>query len=694
LPDTEKRVQIVYISDRPSMLRETLAYVAAFMPFINDRLVVCPSRLKGEFQRVGGVVTIAEEDVLGSQASGRDLWPDHAARNYFLRTRLAWLADVAEEFIMADDDYRPLKRIEPTYYKSDAKHQPYFFYTAERWLSVIHRRRPTSFDVGIANTAEQLRAHDLGTLLFSSHMPQIIFRDVFRESAEFFAEAAVRAGSLTEWETYFNFALARSPERFHPPKPFAVLGWPDRPHWPWWVRPPEFNFENFYEGAYGDGGLFAGLPTGYDPQSHAGVTAEKIRRYLAFFAAEQVRRDKRRNRRETFRRITRLRPSSRLFDRLTAWPARPLRGQPAPSGGPWRIAGLFQYPTGLGNAAAALHRTLMAAAPSQLIERIDLSDAFSAGNRSAEPLDGSLLAGARTLIVGVNPIEGAQWLRRMRPSSRRRMRIVGYWWWEFPSFPETWRPYLRHFDEIWVSSRFIHDAWCGRVDVPVRWVPLDLREPEVEGADVIESVGRRRPLLKLLSVINLGSTLSRKNPAGAMVVFRELRRALGDEVSFTLKVGGMESYPERYAELLNLGLDEPGLTVRVSPLSDANFNRLVDDHDMYISMHRAEGLGLILAKAMARRKTVVATRWSGNLDFMRDDCSLLVDFMSTTIQDENRNSSAALTCAEPHYADAVRRVLEAVMENRLTELGRRAHNAIEAVSEAAVAHNRRQIFGM
>ncbi len=38
--------------------------------------------------------------------------------------------------------------------------------------------------------------------------------------------------------------------------------------------------------------------------------------------------------------------------------------------------------------------------------------------------------------------------------------------------------------------------------------------------------------------------------------------------------------------------------------------------DVVLSIHRSEGLGLVPAQAMVEGKPVVATAWSGNMDFM------------------------------------------------------------------------------
>ena len=38
--------------------------------------------------------------------------------------------------------------------------------------------------------------------------------------------------------------------------------------------------------------------------------------------------------------------------------------------------------------------------------------------------------------------------------------------------------------------------------------------------------------------------------------------------------------------------------------------------DAYVSLHRSEGTGLTITDAMALGKPVIATSWSGNMDFM------------------------------------------------------------------------------
>lgn len=48
--------------------------------------------------------------------------------------------------------------------------------------------------------------------------------------------------------------------------------------------------------------------------------------------------------------------------------------------------------------------------------------------------------------------------------------------------------------------------------------------------------------------------------------------------------------------------------------------------DVYVSLHRSEGLGLNLLQAMTLGRPVIATGWSGNMDFMTPEDSCLVGY--------------------------------------------------------------------
>ena len=88
---------------------------------------------------------------------------------------------------------------------------------------------------------------------------------------------------------------------------------------------------------------------------------------------------------------------------------------------------------------------------------------------------------------------------------------------------------------------------------------------------------------------------------------------------------------------------------------------LMDACDAYVSLHRSEGLGLTMAEAMLMGKPVIATNFSGNVDFMDDSNSLLVRHELVKLGKPIPPYDADLEWAEPsveHAAQLMRRVYE------------------------------------
>src|SRR5262249_493808 len=83
---------------------------------------------------------------------------------------------------------------------------------------------------------------------------------------------------------------------------------------------------------------------------------------------------------------------------------------------------------------------------------------------------------------------------------------------------------------------------------------------------------------------------------------------------------------------------------------------LMNACDAYVSLHRAEGLGLTLAEAMALVKPVIATGYSGNLDFMTVSNSLLIEHRLVEVYDPTRVYPRGFRWAEPSVECAAARM--------------------------------------
>ena len=185
-------------------------------------------------------------------------------------------------------------------------------------------------------------------------------------------------------------------------------------------------------------------------------------------------------------------------------------------------------------------------------------------------------------------------------------------------------------------------------------------------------------------MFDISSVMERKNPLG---LFRAFRRAFPKgEAQLVVKATRGESFPEDTATLRKAAEKaEVTLIERLLPRDEVM--GLMAACDCYVSLHRSEGVGLTMAEAMLMGKPVVATGYSGNLDFMNDDVSLLVDHRMVPLGRDIGPYPAEASWAEPseeHAAELMRRVFEA--RDEATRMGERAReHAMSVLSLDAAA---------
>ena len=121
-------------------------------------------------------------------------------------------------------------------------------------------------------------------------------------------------------------------------------------------------------------------------------------------------------------------------------------------------------------------------------------------------------------------------------------------------------------------------------------------------------------------------------------------------------------------------------------LTRADQMALLREADAVVSLHRSEGLGLHLAEAMALGTPVIATRYSGNLDFMNDGNSFLIDFTLVPIQHGEGVYPATARWADPDL-DQAAEVMRSMVADRGSSAARAAaalRTAIELAGDAPV----------
>ncbi len=247
---------------------------------------------------------------------------------------------------------------------------------------------------------------------------------------------------------------------------------------------------------------------------------------------------------------------------------------------------------------------------------------------------------------------------------------IGFWAWEVSAFPSSWAPSFAHLDEVWVGSGHVREAVAATATVPVIRIPQPVSLPD-DAADAEPPSGLPDGF-RFLFAFDYLSVFERKNPLATVQAFT---RAFSPGSGSCLIVKTLNHTVDAPAHqrLLAAASAHPDVHVIDQRLSPSQRNGLLGAADCYVSLHRAEGFGYTLAESMWLRKPVIATGYSGNLDFMTPDNSYLVDHRLVPIGAGNDPYPADGMWAEPDV-DHASRLMREVFEHP-DEAGRRAERA-------------------
>ena len=361
------------------------------------------------------------------------------------------------------------------------------------------------------------------------------------------------------------------------------------------------------------------------------------------------------------------------------------------------VIGYVKAESGVGESARATLRALARTqVPHSIVD-------FRVGNvsRMAEAVDEGLATGRQHAIslfhINADQLPVARTFLGEEPFTGTYR--IGYWAWELERFPEQWHDAYAHVDEVWVPSSFCQRAIAAASPVPVIVVPHSVEIPPHAAPDRAR-FGLRAEAVVFLAMADMMSMAGRKNPFGALEAFAAAFADSRADVQLVVKISNAERDREAFARLQALAAACPGIRLLAETMDRPVLNALIDSVDCFISLHRAEGFGLVIAEAMARAKVVVATGWSGNMDFMTAHNSLPVDYRLATLEADTGPYRRGERWAEPSLDDAVAKLRlvagDAALRKRLGARARQdcAGQLGPEVVGAVVEARLRRILGM
>lgn len=248
------------------------------------------------------------------------------------------------------------------------------------------------------------------------------------------------------------------------------------------------------------------------------------------------------------------------------------------------------------------------------------------------------------MLIHTNPDQLNRVCSLIPKSQWTNRYIIGEWVWEQEKLPDWWLPYIELFDEIWTPSEFAANAIRRVTEKTVRILPHAV-EPQFDESWGRSAFGLPDGLFLCLITFDYHSVLARKNPEGAINAFCKAFCNCRTQVGLVLKT--RNTPPEILRELRTRLNGWPNVYFLTEDYSKNQVNSLIRAVDVYISLHRAEGFGLVLAEAMYLGTPVVATNWSGNTEFMNSEVACMVDAAPQILQKDELPFLKGSRWAEP-----------------------------------------------
>lgn len=390
----------------------------------------------------------------------------------------------------------------------------------------------------------------------------------------------------------------------------------------------------------------------------------------------------------------RLRARTR-FPRTAAWQAwQPrvrtpvVRAQPADANLPGvNILGYIHGQFGLAEAARGYARALLDHGVPVALRDIDLDLPHAWDDHALDAyIDNTVPHPVSILFVNPDFQERAlQDIGRARLEGRY---LIACWFWELETLPAAWMPALAQVDEVLVATAFVEQAVMRVTDKPVLRVPMPLGTIEDSGLQRAD-FGLPEDAFVFLVTFDFSSRMERKNPAAAIQAFRAAFPPERRDVRLLVKSSNGYRFPHWIKQIFDLAHGDDRIILRDDVIDRAHLNALQRCCDAYVSLHRAEGFGMGLAECMAIGKPVIATAWSGNMEFMDRASAALVDYTLVPVREGEYPGGEGQRWADADVAQAatwMRRLADdRAAAAALGEAGRQHVQAVLS-AEAAATH--------
>jgi glycosyltransferase involved in cell wall biosynthesis len=248
---------------------------------------------------------------------------------------------------------------------------------------------------------------------------------------------------------------------------------------------------------------------------------------------------------------------------------------------------------------------------------------------------------------------------------------IGYFYWELSSPAKCHSLGMDLVDEVWVATEYGVEQYAPHMpkQQPVTNVGMavedfDIPERDESRAYLESSLGVKPGATVYLAAFDSFSFVQRKNPVAVVKAFLDAFKS-DESVHLILKTQNRDFVGDPnqlriWDEVIRLTGSDDRVTILNKTLKYTDLLKLKRGSDCYVTLHRSEGWGFGMIEAMSLGLPVIATGYSGNLEFCKEDNSWLVNYEESYLSPEDYIFVIpGQKWAKPNHESAVAAIREA-----------------------------------
>ncbi len=344
-----------------------------------------------------------------------------------------------------------------------------------------------------------------------------------------------------------------------------------------------------------------------------------------------------------------------------------------------QVIGPLQKASGLGQATRMSYDALVRHFPDCSAHDFDMDNPAPVGFNVKRP--SAPLRAAKVNLIHLNA-ESIPLAFAFLPDVFTNAYNIGYFFWELDSPAPCHSLALDLLDEVWVSSQYGVDQYTPFTSIPITKISMSYEDVPVPSRSAARAylrsmLGYADDCFVFFAAFDSFSFIQRKNPQAVVRAFLDAFPT-GDNVRLVLKTHNRDFINDPVQRKIWQLMDEavhadPRIAIINETLPYDQLLLLKTGCDCYVSLHRSEGWGFGMIEAMHLGVAVLATGYSGNMEFCTPETAWIVGYTLRPVgPGDYIFVKPGQAWAEPDHADAIRQ-MRAVVSNLLERVQRTAY---------------------